>query len=119
MRKFESSCQLLLKRLFNSNSNALYFLIGSVNPSAMPSGRLIEAPVSGLMPTLPKQTFPIGVPVTGSATSDTIPEVQPAGATPPSGNVNCCKLVAASSRELGLPMKYVCVIPANAASGDS
>src|ERR1043166_277505 len=107
MRKFESSCQLLVNRLFNSNSNALYFLTGSGKPSGMPSGTLIEPPVTGLMPTLPKQTFPIGAPVTGSSTSDDIPEVQPAGAVPPIGNVNSWMLVAASSRELGLPMKNV------------
>src|ERR1044072_3783655 len=103
MRKFESSCQLLLNRLFNSSSNALYFRIGSGKPSGTPSGTLIEAPVTGSIPAAPKQTLPIGTPVTGSATSDEIPDVQPAGAVPPSGNVNCCKLVAASSLELGLP----------------
>src|SRR5215211_8347218 len=107
MRKFDNSCQLFEKRLFNSNSNALYFLTGSAKPSGIPSGTLIDPPVIGLMPTLPKQTFPIGAPVTGSATSVSIPEVQPAGAVPPSGNRNCWMFVAASSRELGLPIKNV------------
>src|ERR1041385_5727495 len=107
MRKFDSSCQLFEKRLFNSSSNALYFLTGSANPSGIPSGALTDPPVIGLMPTLPKQTFPSGAPVTGSSTSVEIPEVQPAGAVPPIGNVNSWMLVAASSRELGLPMKNV------------
>src|SRR5215467_7344745 len=105
MRKLDSSCQLSANRLFNSNSNALYFRTGSRKPSAMPSGMLIDPPVIGLMPTLPKQTFPSGAPVTGSSTSDEIPEVQPAGGVPPIGKVNCCKLVAASRCELGLPIK--------------
>src|SRR5689334_15242412 len=107
MRKLDKSCQLLLNRLFNSNSNALYLRTGSGKPSGTPSGTLSEPPVSGLMPALPKQTFPIGAPVTGSSTSDEIPEVHPAGAVPPIGNVNSWMFVAASSRELGLPMKNV------------
>src|SRR5215216_5114350 len=107
MRKLDKSCQLSENRLFNSNSNARYFLTGSGKPSGIPSGTLIDPPVIGLMPTLPKQTFPIAVFVTGSTTSDSMPEVQPAGAVPPSGNVNCWMFVAASSRELGLPIKKV------------
>src|ERR1051326_7316784 len=107
MRKLESSCQLLVKRLLSSNSNARYFLTGSGNPSGIPSGTLIDPPVMGLMPTLPKQTLLIGGPVTGSSTSDSIPEVQPAGAVPPIGKVNSWMFVAASSFELGLPMKNV------------
>src|SRR5689334_3788504 len=107
MRKFDKSCQRSAKRLFNSNSNALYFLTGSGNPSGTPSGTLTDPPVTGLMPTLPKQTFPSGAPVVGSSTSETIPEVQPAGATPPIGKVNSWMFVAASRRELGLPIKNV------------
>src|SRR5215467_15986239 len=107
MRKFDKSCQLLVNLLFNSNSNALYFLTGSGKPSGIPSGTLIDPPVTGLIPTLPKQTFPSGAPVTGSSTSDDIPEVQPAGAVPPIGNVNSWRFVAASRCELGLPIKNV------------
>src|ERR1043166_3950813 len=118
MRKFDKSCQLFVKRLFNSNSNALYLRTGSGKPSGIPSGMLSEPPVTGLMPTLLKQRLPIGAPVTGSSTSDEMPEVQLAGAVPPIGNVNSCKLVAASRCELGLPMKNVWPMPAFAASGD-
>src|SRR4026207_1633603 len=107
MRKLDSSCQPSENRLFNSNSNARYFLTGSRKPSGVPSGILMDAPVMGSMPVLPKHTFEIGAPVIGSVTSVSNPEVQPAGAVPPIGNANCTRLVAASSGELGLPMKNV------------
>src|SRR6185369_15129247 len=118
MRKFDNNCQPSEKRLLSSNSNALYFRTGFWKPSGTPSGTLIEAPVSGLIPCCPKQTFDIGAPVTGSSTSVSNPEVQPAGAVPPIGNAKGTRFVAASSCVLGLPMKYVCDTPAFAASGE-
>src|ERR1044071_8608435 len=108
MRKLDNSCQLLEKRLFSSNSNALYFLTGSANPSGIPSGMFTEPPVIGLIPAAPKQTIPNGAPVTGSSTSaGSTDEVQPEGGVPPIGKTNCWMFVAASSRELGLPIKKV------------
>jgi len=48
----------------------LYFLTGSANPSGTPSGIFTDAPVTGSIPALPKQTFPSEAPVA----SVTIPD---------------------------------------------